>query len=55
VREASLALLRHLPDEAWRRSGEFAGGRLTALAAACFVIGHEIHHLNILRERYLNR
>jgi len=55
VREASLALLRHLPADAWRRSAEFGGGRLTALAAACFVIGHEVHHINIIKERYLGR
>jgi uncharacterized damage-inducible protein DinB len=55
VREASLALLRHLPAEAWQRAGEFAGGRLTALAAACVSLGHEIHHVGILNERYLNR
>lgn len=55
VRDASLALLRRLPAEAWNRAGAFAGGRLTALAAACFVIGHEIHHVNIIKERYLGR
>jgi uncharacterized damage-inducible protein DinB len=55
VRDASLALLRHLPEEAWQRAGEFDGGRLTALAAACVSIGHEIHHINIIKERYLGR
>lgn len=53
VRAASLTLLKHLPEEAWQRSGEFAGGRLTALAAACVSIGHEIHHVNIIKQRYL--
>jgi len=53
VRAASLTLLRHLPAEAWHRAGSFAGGRLTALAAACVSIGHEIHHMNIIKERYL--
>jgi len=55
VREAMLTLIRHLPAEAWQRSGELDGERVTALAGACFVIGHEIHHLNIIRERYLGR
>lgn len=55
VRDASLALLRHLPAEAWQRAGTFAGGRLTALAAACVSIGHEIHHVGIIQSRYLGR
>jgi len=55
VRDASLTLLRHLPAEAWQRAGTFAGGRLTALAAACVSIGHEIHHIKVINERYLGR
>jgi len=55
VRDASLTLLRHLPPEAWHRAGAFADGRLTALAAACISIGHEIHHIKIINERYLGR
>lgn len=55
VRDASLTLLRQLPAEAWHRAGTFDGGRLTALAAACVSIGHEIHHIRIINERYLVR
>lgn len=53
ARNATLALLPVLPDDCWTRSGTVSGSRLSARAALVLLIGHERHHLNILKERYL--
>jgi DinB superfamily len=53
VREATIALLRSMPEEAWLRSG-VANGNLTSVRALGFMAaGHAEHHLKILREQYL--
>ena len=54
VRESSLTFLRQLDGEAWVRQGT-ANGHLTSTRAMAFIMaGHERHHVNVLRERYLN-
>jgi hypothetical protein len=53
VRAATLALLRSLPAAAWTRCGIVNGYSATARGLAFHIAGHELHHLRILRERYL--
>lgn len=53
VRAATLALLRSLSPSAWRRSGEVNGYAATPRGLAFHIAGHELHHLRIVRERYL--
>lgn len=53
VRRANLLLLRHLPPDAWLRSGEASGFQVSVRALAHIIAGHEAHHMQILRERYL--
>ncbi|WP_313639793.1 DinB family protein [Paenibacillus sp.] len=53
VRESMQALLDTLPQEAWTRRGTVNDGTISARAVACVMIGHDLHHLNILKERYL--
>ncbi len=53
VRGASAALFRHLPDEAWARTGVANGRPVSVRALAYILLGHERHHWNVLRERYL--
>jgi hypothetical protein len=53
VRRASLALLRHLPQEAWQRSGVASDNPVSVRALAYILAGHELHHLKVLSERYL--
>jgi len=53
VREATLALLRSLPAEAWPRRGTANNFSVTVRALAWIIAGHERHHLEVLRERYL--
>ncbi len=52
VRAATLALLRHLPPEAWRRTGVAAGKPVSVRALAFIMAGHVAHHVAILRDRY---
>jgi DinB superfamily len=53
VRRATLLMLRQLPPEAWPRCGTASGNPVTVRAYAYAIVGHERHHLKILRERYL--
>ena len=53
VRRASIVFFRNLPKDAWERRGKAAGHEVTVRALAYSIVGHERHHLNVLRERYL--
>jgi hypothetical protein len=52
VRQASLALFQSLDEEAWLRHGVASENRVTVLALAYLIAGHELHHRKILEERY---
>ena len=54
VRSATLALYRGFSDTEIGRSGTASGHRVTVAAIAYVVAGHELHHVNILKERYLS-
>ncbi|MCC3373796.1 DinB family protein [Cohnella sp. REN36] len=53
VREATVALVRGLTQEELSRAGTVNEVRNTAAATAYFILGHTLHHLNVVRERYL--
>lgn len=53
VRASTLALLGHLPAEATTRRGTASGKTISVRALAWIIAGHERHHLQIIRERYL--
>ncbi|HEY3203488.1 MAG TPA: DinB family protein [Thermoanaerobaculia bacterium] len=53
VRQATVALFRNLPFDAWARTGVGGGNRMSVRALAYNILGHDIHHRNVLRERYL--
>jgi hypothetical protein len=53
VREATMALFRTLPGDAWLRRGIASGNPFTVHALAFIAAGHVAHHVRILRERYL--
>ncbi|HEV8657062.1 MAG TPA: DinB family protein [Thermoanaerobaculia bacterium] len=52
VRRSTIALFRSLDDEAWERSGIANNASITVRALAYTALGHERHHLRVLRERY---
>ncbi|MGH8639191.1 MAG: DinB family protein [Burkholderiales bacterium] len=53
VRAATLHFFRTLPDAAWSRRGVASDNPFTVRALAYLTVGHVIHHVRILRERYL--
>ena len=53
VRESSVLLFQSLPDDAWVRRGTASGKEISVRAIAYIIAGHPMHHLRILRERYL--
>lgn len=53
ARQATLALFRSLPADGWARRGTANNYPVTVRALAWIILGHERHHLKILRERYL--
>lgn len=53
VRRATLFLFRHLSEEAWMRRGIANNAEVTVRALAYIIAGHELHHREILRTRYL--
>jgi uncharacterized damage-inducible protein DinB len=53
VRQASVALFKHLDEEAMSRRGTASNNPVTPRALAYIIAGHERHHVQILRERYL--
>jgi uncharacterized damage-inducible protein DinB len=52
VRSATLSLFRPLSDEAWMRRGVANKNEITVRALAFIVAGHELHHREILKEKY---
>lgn len=52
VRRANIVFFRNLPEEAWERRGIANDNPVTVRALAYSIVGHERHHLAILRERY---
>lgn len=54
VRAATLTLFRHLPAEAWDRSGIASDNPVTVRALAYITAGHVAHHVGLVKERYLS-
>jgi hypothetical protein len=52
VRASTIALFRHLPEEALDRRGIASGNPVSVRALGYMIAGHERHHLAILKERY---
>jgi len=53
VRESTLALLKSYDKTTWMYEGVASGFNFTVRAIAYIIAGHELHHRNILNERYL--
>jgi uncharacterized damage-inducible protein DinB len=53
VRRATIAFFQSLGDAALLRSGVADGKRASVRALAYHIAGHELRHMNIIKERYL--
>ena len=53
VRSGNVSMLRSFDDAAWGRRGVASDNEVTVKALAYIMAGHELHHMGILRDRYL--
>jgi hypothetical protein len=53
VRRSTIELFRALDDNAWEQRGTASDNPVSVRALAYVMVGHERHHLRVLRERYL--
>ena len=53
TRQYSIVLLKSFSDEDLMFIGHASGNVMSARSAAFSTIGHEMHHINIIKERYL--
>ena len=53
ARASNVRLLRSLPVAAWDRTVSVSGHRVTLRAIAWFLATHALHHVEVLRSRYL--
>ncbi len=53
VRQNSIVLLKNLAEQDLKFIGNASESPMSARAAAFIILGHEIHHVNVIRERYL--
>ena len=53
VRLSTISLFRNMPSQAWARSGIASDNHFTVRALAYIIPGHFIHHVSVLRKRYL--
>lgn len=52
LRRSTIALFKNMSSEMLDRMGTASGGPFSALALGFMIAGHEIHHWEILQERY---
>lgn len=55
IRNATLTLFTSLQKTAFIRAGVVNGKRVSVRGLAYMILGHEIHHLNSIRENYGNK
>jgi len=53
VRNATIALFNGLPEDSFMRIGVANRNKVTVRALAYHIAGHELHHINIIKEKYL--
>ena len=51
--QANVLMFENLTETAWHRRGVANDKEISVRALAYIIAGHEIYHVNILRERYL--
>lgn len=52
LRRCSISMFKNMSTEMLDRTGTASGGNFSALAFGFMIAGHEIHHWDILKERY---
>ncbi|KOY17917.1 DinB family protein [Paenibacillus xylanivorans] len=52
TRRSTILMLHHLTPEAWLCRGIVSDNPASARSIAYILVGHELHHLSVLRDRY---
>lgn len=53
IRLATISLLEGLDDTMWTRMGVASGHPVSVRALACIILGHQLHHMDVLTDKYL--
>ena len=53
IRRSSIYLFASFGDEVMQRIGTASGSPMSVRALGHIIVGHQVHHLNILQDRYL--
>ena len=53
VRESNILMYKNFSEEILDRRGVANGSEVTVRAVLFIITGHELHHINIIKERYL--
>lgn len=53
VRRANILMFRGLDGDAWSRRGVANGNPMSVRALAYAIAGHELHHMGVIRTKYL--
>lgn len=53
VRQASISLFKSFDEDVWERIGSSGGKEFIVKCFPFIIAGHELHHLGIIKERYL--
>lgn len=53
LRKGSISLFKSFTDEMFTLSGSIDGGDMSVRALGFIIAGHQIHHLKIIKEKYL--
>lgn len=53
VRKSTIMLFKSFDESVLDNIGKASGSNLSVRAAGFIIVGHEIHHMNVVRERYL--
>lgn len=55
IRKSTITLFENLHEEDFGRLGEASGSPISALSLGFMIAGHEIHHVQLLHERYFTK
>lgn len=53
IRKSTLQLIKTLPSEAFLRRGKANGSEVSVRALVYIIAGHELHHRNLIKARYI--
>jgi hypothetical protein len=55
VRRGNILLFSGFSEEAWTRTGTASNAPVSARALAWIIAGHELHHRQVIEEKYLGK